>query len=288
MSEENEDLDQNPFLVAMRSRAPDLYKLAADQQLVICCPRKAATGALPLNRTCFETHILRESPFFAGVFECLNSEKAVDLTDGVIETHKGFRERRKIKILHEDLHYNGDYKPFRVLCISQALEGGKIVEERRRNAKEADATHGSTLEKCRHILHSLDVKDYSPLSQKAASAVRDFFQTYRIFPKGYLHVVSGKLNDLLDGAAEQLIAANRSSLHEYQSGGTKWPLFRRVAATILLQDTRVEAGAGGGGARETGGESCSSSRECTNVTAHEKLFERVREAYRQGADADSK
>ena len=127
MSEENEDLDQNPFLVAMRSRAPDLYKLAADQQLVICCPRKAATGALSLNRTCFETHILRESPFFAGVFECLNSEKAVDLTDGVIETHKGFRERRKIKILHEDLHYNGDYKPFRVLCISLSPSDGSDV-----------------------------------------------------------------------------------------------------------------------------------------------------------------
>ena len=115
----DEELEENPFLVALRMRAPDLYTLAAKNQLVICCPRRAATGALSLNRTCFETHILQASPFFAGVFECLNSEKTVDLDGGVIETQRGFRERRKVKILNEELHYNGDYKPFRVLCISQ-------------------------------------------------------------------------------------------------------------------------------------------------------------------------
>jgi len=136
MGDEDEDLDQNPFLVALRMRAPDLYKLSADKQFVICCPRRAATGALSLNRTCFETHILQASPFFAGVFMCLNSEKTVDLDGGVIETQRGFRERRRVKILHEDLHYNSDYKPFRVLCISQALEGGgRVVEERRRPAR---------------------------------------------------------------------------------------------------------------------------------------------------------
>ena len=133
MADEDEDLDDNPFLSALRMRAPDLYERAANETLVICCPRRAATGALSLNRTCFETHILRASPFFAGVYECLNSDKTVELEGSVLQTQRGFLERRKVKVLHEDLHYNSDYKPFRVLCISQALEGGgKVVEERRR------------------------------------------------------------------------------------------------------------------------------------------------------------
>lgn len=84
-------------------------------------------------------------------------------------------------MLHEDLHYNSDYKPFRVLCISQALEGGgKVVEERRRPAREAEA-HGSNLDECRKLFLALDVQDIAPLTVKATSAVRDFFLTYRIF-----------------------------------------------------------------------------------------------------------
>ena len=53
----------------------------------------------------------------------------MELEGSVLQTQRGFLERRKVKVLHEDLHYNSDYKPFRVLCISQALEGGgKVVE----------------------------------------------------------------------------------------------------------------------------------------------------------------
>jgi hypothetical protein len=177
-------------------QAPDLYERAANETILICCPRRAATGALSLNRTCFETHILRASPFFAGVYECLNSDKTIELEGSVLQTQRGFRERRKGKVLHEDLHYNSDYKPFRVLCISQALEGGgKVVavhqpgprgrRQGRRGtqappAREAEA-HGSKLDECRKLFLAIDVQDIAPLIVKATSAVRDFFLTYRIF-----------------------------------------------------------------------------------------------------------
>ena len=201
----DEDLDDNPFLLALRMRAPDLYQRAADEALLICCP-KTVDERLSLNRTCFETHILRASPFFAGVYECLNSDKTVELEDSVLETQRGFREHRKVRVLHEDLHYNSDFKPFRVLCISQALEGGgRIVEKRRRPAREPEARG---LDECRTLFLALNVQDIAPLTVRASSAVRDFFLTYRIFAKGYLHIVAEKLNALLDHAAEQLVAAN--------------------------------------------------------------------------------
>jgi len=276
MGADDEDLDDNPFLVALKSRAPDLYRLAGERQLVIACPRAAATGALSLNRTCFETHILSPSPFFAGVYECLNSSKTVDLDDdGVIETQEGFLERRKVKVLNEDLHYNSEYKPFRVLCISQALEGGgRVVEERRRRGGGAAEVQGNNLEECRTAFLALDMQDVSPLTQRAASAVRNFFLTYKIFAKGYLHVVSGKFNDLLDRAAQELIAANRQSLDEFRPGSKKWPFFRRVVTTVLLKDTRIS---GGGGAREVGVDGDADTLMC----AHDRLYDRVREAYRE-------
>ena len=275
MGAEDEDLDDNPFLVALRMRAPDLYKLAAEKQLVIVCPRAAATSHLSLNRTCFETHILSPSPFFAGVYECLNSSKTVDLDEGVIETQQGFLERRRVKILHEDLHYNSEYKPFRVLCISQALEGGgRIVKEpsSRRLGALADV-QGINLEECRTAFLALDMQDVSPLTQRATSAVRNFFLTYKIFAKGYLHVVAGKLNDLLDRFAEELIDANRPSLDEYRPGSKRWPFFRRVVATVLLNDTRIS---GSGSARDVGEGDAGSL-----LSAHDRLYERVREAYKE-------
>ena len=163
-----DDLDDNPFLLALRMRAPDLYKRAADEALLICCPA-TVDQRLSLNRTCFETHILRASPFFAGVYECLNSDKTVELEGSVLETQRGFLEHRRVRVLHEDLHYNSDFKPFRVLCISQALEGGsRVVEERRRAAREPEA-RGSSLEDCRTLFLSLNVQDIAPLTVKASS-----------------------------------------------------------------------------------------------------------------------
>jgi hypothetical protein len=43
----------------------------------------------------------------------------------------GFQENRTVQILFEELFYNKDYKPFRVLCIELPLEGGSQKVGRR-------------------------------------------------------------------------------------------------------------------------------------------------------------
>ncbi len=60
--------------IALKLRCPDLYKLAAEQQQVICVPCQLSTQGLPLNRTNFEQHIIQPSPFFAGVYETVNGK----------------------------------------------------------------------------------------------------------------------------------------------------------------------------------------------------------------------
>ena len=62
------------MLAALKLRCPDLYKLAAEQQMVICVPSQISTAGLPLNRTNFESHIIKPSPFFAGVYETVNGK----------------------------------------------------------------------------------------------------------------------------------------------------------------------------------------------------------------------
>jgi hypothetical protein len=42
--------------------------------MVICVPSQMSTVGLALNRTNFETHIIKPSPFFAGVYETVNGK----------------------------------------------------------------------------------------------------------------------------------------------------------------------------------------------------------------------
>ena len=90
----------------------------------------------------------------------------------------------------------------------------------------------------------------------------------------HLHVVAENLNALLDNAAQQLVAANARTLDEYHRGSKRWANLRRVVSTVLLQDTRI-SGASGGGTGDAGG------RDADSVSAHSKLFERVRASYKE-------
>jgi hypothetical protein len=76
-----------------------------------------------------DNHIFQPSKFYQGVFDTLN-KKNVEIEDNHIITKSGtkivifdiftfsgFKVIRKVKILFEELFYNKEYKPFRVLCI---------------------------------------------------------------------------------------------------------------------------------------------------------------------------
>ena len=90
-----------------------------------------------------ETHILQESPFFKGDY-CTANKKTVEIERNIITTKTGienyvfilpstgFSEPREVRILFEELFYNKQYKPFRVICVECPLEGGhrgKVLSE---------------------------------------------------------------------------------------------------------------------------------------------------------------
>ncbi len=92
--DENEELENNTFFkgvscipslnfwrtlntfvdAALKLRCPDIYKLAAEQQMVICVPCQMSLVGLALNRTNFEMHVIKPSPFFAGVYETIDGK----------------------------------------------------------------------------------------------------------------------------------------------------------------------------------------------------------------------
>jgi hypothetical protein len=108
----------------------------------------------------------------------------VDLEDQVIQTREGFAEKRKVRILFEELHYTADFKPFRVLCISQPLSGSVAKLPERARHRDVFSRPRTSLAECAALLDALALRDTAPLVQ-AAAEVRELFQCY-VVARGFL------------------------------------------------------------------------------------------------------
>lgn len=65
---------------------------------------------------------MQPSPFFRSSYITLN-KKYIEIEENSLRLGNGFKERNVVKILFEELFYNKDSQPFRVLCIEFPLEG---------------------------------------------------------------------------------------------------------------------------------------------------------------------
>ena len=68
-----------------------------------------------------ETHILRSSPYFLGEFLTLNG-KVVVIENDTMVLKDGFLSKGEVRILAEELFYNNEYQPFKVIRIGKPLE----------------------------------------------------------------------------------------------------------------------------------------------------------------------
>lgn len=120
---EEDDLDYNPFFLALQSKFKKLYDQAQSHCWLICVPHRSTLDGVKLTRALMEDHILVPSPLFQGQFETAGKEKkAVTVCDSWIETRAGFAvEGCRAAILAEELFYNKDYKAHRVLSIDGIL-----------------------------------------------------------------------------------------------------------------------------------------------------------------------
>ena len=139
-----EDIDANPFFVALKTALRALYDDAAVHQKTICVPHADSFNPKLINKDfagtctvpalprlqhravlCAESHILTASPYFAGQYITTNG-KACEMEHGEtwLRTGDGYTQTgRCVKILAENVFYNKDYKAYRVLLTDSALEG---------------------------------------------------------------------------------------------------------------------------------------------------------------------
>lgn len=225
---------------ALQGKCPELWDLAAEEQLVVCVPAEASAEGMAMNRSAFETHILRASPFFAGIYETLNG-KTVELEDSVIETREGFEEHRRVDVVFEELHYNKSYKPFRVVCLCMPFQGGSRVVRRDAAANDLFSERASLAE-CQKFLDTVSRSSKAPIT-RAQAQVEEFGRSY-VLVKGYLYHARRKILTIVDSAADELVSANINVLQECKTSSRAMAVVKRSVDAVIMHHAHAKLSAG--------------------------------------------
>eukprot|EP00042_Codosiga_hollandica_P045009 m.451293 g.451293 ORF g.451293 m.451293 type:complete len:533 (+) comp56915_c1_seq1:117-1715(+) len=185
MSANSEDLDYNPFFLALQSKFSKIYERAKTELLLVCVPAAAALPSDDITLQMVETHVFKPSPYFKGQFESISKPpRTISILANVLTTEDGFDYKATARILSEEQFFNIKYESFRVLCIDTTLNTPPKFDRRRLDA-DPFAGRTSTAE---HI-HFLN--EYT-----SADCMRRIDEDIQKFKKSYVHV-AGFLDHLV-------------------------------------------------------------------------------------------
>ena len=121
-----DELEINPFYEALQTVHNEFYEKAQEKCHIICVPQTETLMKTEFDIDFVETHILRTSPFFKGQFITTHKDskyKTLKITDDeqFLVTVDGFSEDNTVKILSEELAYNKEYVPYKILILDKPL-----------------------------------------------------------------------------------------------------------------------------------------------------------------------
>eukprot|EP00042_Codosiga_hollandica_P045012 m.451306 g.451306 ORF g.451306 m.451306 type:complete len:569 (+) comp56915_c1_seq3:117-1823(+) len=135
MSANSEDLDYNPFFLALQSKFSKIYERAKTELLLVCVPAAAALPSDDITLQMVETHVFKPSPYFKGQFESISKPpRTISILANVLTTEDGFDYKATARILSEEQFFNIKYESFRVLCIDTTLNTPPKFDRRRLDA----------------------------------------------------------------------------------------------------------------------------------------------------------
>ncbi|XP_070572550.1 ankyrin repeat domain-containing protein 27-like [Ptychodera flava] len=205
---DGEDLDLNPFYKSLQTKFSSKFETAQDRCYLLCIPVAASLKGIYINQQFVETHVLRPSPYFQSHF--VSSDKhgsrSIVLENGHIHTKDGFPTNTAIKILSEELGYNKDYKPFKMLIIEKPLDSTlKSREDPSSPTLDLQETRISFQDNKRLLFQFPEHKTaLAVLDQN----IRQFNSNYMIL-QGYLDHAAQKLKDICFHTTENLLKVNR-------------------------------------------------------------------------------
>eukprot|EP01127_Copromyxa_protea_P002855 TRINITY_DN12788_c0_g1_i1.p1 TRINITY_DN12788_c0_g1~~TRINITY_DN12788_c0_g1_i1.p1 ORF type:complete len:503 (-),score=54.06 TRINITY_DN12788_c0_g1_i1:7-1491(-) len=203
---EKEDILENRFLTLLQTTYSQLYEQAQTNCWLVVVPQTSALRGLRVTPEIAACHILKPSPLFKEVYVVATVEgKTCEIEDQCIVEKEGWEEKRKIRIIDEELFYNQHYKPFKVLLVDQPMMGGTAshltgyadVPQIMPNPKDWSS--------CLEYLRSFPENEI--VLRKIDQNTEQFKQSY-VLVKGFEDDAREKVSKLVETAIEQLLCAN--------------------------------------------------------------------------------
>eukprot|EP01129_Flabellula_baltica_P009530 TRINITY_DN3904_c0_g1_i2.p1 TRINITY_DN3904_c0_g1~~TRINITY_DN3904_c0_g1_i2.p1 ORF type:complete len:369 (+),score=62.74 TRINITY_DN3904_c0_g1_i2:360-1466(+) len=114
----------------------------------------------------------------------------------------GFQKLRQIKILHEELCYNQNFEPYRILLIHSFFVGGDMTVSK---TNENETIITNNIRSCIEYLSSFS--ENFPVLRELNEEVRNFKSSY-VFVAGYEHDAISRVGNIIDQYTKKLIAVN--------------------------------------------------------------------------------
>ncbi|XP_060078383.1 ankyrin repeat domain-containing protein 27-like [Ylistrum balloti] len=205
---DTDELDINKFFRFLQTAYLDVYEAAQERCYTVCIPQQSSLSNINISKMFVETHILRPSPYFKSEFLTLkSSDRIVHLEENgkELRTGDGFSCPYKVKILSEELGYNKDYKPFKILVIEKPLDTFNQVtssqaRDRKRSERISDKDNALSVKECREILS----EEYGQVTKSLDDSIRVFEANYMILTE-YMDDACQRLQDISMAAVEKCL-----------------------------------------------------------------------------------
>ncbi|OWF38789.1 Ankyrin repeat domain-containing protein 27 [Mizuhopecten yessoensis] len=205
---DTDELDINKFFSSLQTSYLDVYEAAQERCFTVCIPQQSSLGNIDISKRFVETHILRPSPYFQSEFLTLkSSERIVHLEENgkELRTGEGFSCPCIVKILSEELGYNKDYKPFKILVIEKPLDTFTQVtssqaRDRKISERILDKDNALSVSECREILS----EEYGQTMKNLDDSVRLFEANYMVLTE-YMDDACQRLQDISTAAVEKCL-----------------------------------------------------------------------------------
>nr|XP_022339980.1 ankyrin repeat domain-containing protein 27-like isoform X2 [Crassostrea virginica] len=208
---EVDELDVNPIFRALQKQHQDLYDKAQENCYIVCIPQTSSLVNISVTKELIATHILKPSPYFKSQYQTLHSpHKVVQLEENGKEfrTVEGFSEEHIVKILNEELGYNQDFKPYKILILecpfNPSLKGKAAVS----NTTDASNGFSAFQTYAESISFLKSFAEYTMVLRQVEENLKQFNANYMIL-KDYFSEVEDKLKSLCQQVSQDCLRCSK-------------------------------------------------------------------------------
>lgn len=163
---------------------------------MVLVPRASLLGNTTITQHMVEAHIYKPSPLFKDQYDSIGKPvHKIWVRDRIISTHEGFPVAMEAHVISEELFYNRQYQPFRVLCIDRVLTSPLSSD-----SAEMDDPFQRRTSYLDHV-HLLKLYVGDAVITRFDELCRVFNTSY-IHVKGFLHHLQVKMGALATSAVD--------------------------------------------------------------------------------------